>query len=494
MAQLIDPDMPGSAAARSGFDGLPYELIFSDDFNTANRTFWPGDDPFWEAVNIKYGSTGDQEHGRMHGRWVILHVRDAVRLQAVYGLTPMTCDVGTFPNQAERDGSWPAAALQPNALKTKYNYELSWLPWQRLSEVIPDFFSSICFVFAPPYGRICPLSTLNIGRARQAHRNVAVIALSKLYGSEDPSDAEGEPTALEVLLETLSCDPVADVRRVALLNIPLSSATLDAALGRTRDIDTIMHKLTEFIIRNGKWVDVAREDVKNEESKTVEDNVLALLSLFDLTESTVAEDALLCVWNRRADISDHVEFNDAYWANLTPERAFFARVFVDHCIAIKNAEKLDASFDAASMYTDRDPEIVLFLLLIEEIAFFNADRYDETNLLLKELAASRPNADTLACRVVQAYLRVQPGIKALDGARHDEAADHFTATLDCRDSSSKLNIHKIYEDSVMLTTSLLSLNRFINKRKSTLAKHNADLWYGEIDVGTPKHLQAFVGL
>ncbi|KAG1834854.1 nuclear condensing complex subunit [Suillus variegatus] len=219
----------------------------------------------------------------------------------------------------------------------------------------------------------------------------AVIALSKLCGSEDPSDVEeGEPTALEVLLETLSCDPAADVRRAALLNIPLSSATLDAVLGRTRDTDTIMRKLVysailiqhcfasdgsamglvhprvltisqrEFIIRNGlgdrepavrqaaalllsKWVDVAREDVKSEESKTVEDNVLALLSLFDLTESTVAEDALLSVLDRRADISDHVEFNDAYWANLTPERAFFARVFVDHCIAIKNAEKLDAS-------------------------------------------------------------------------------------------------------------------------------------------------------
>lgn len=34
---------------------------------------------------------------------------------------------------------------------------------------------------------------------------------------------------------------------------------------------------------------------------------------------------------------------DTYWANLTPEQAFFARVFVDHCIAIKDAEKLDAS-------------------------------------------------------------------------------------------------------------------------------------------------------
>jgi beta-glucanase (GH16 family) len=61
MAQLIDPDTPSSAATRTGFDGLPYELVFSDDSNTPNRTFWPGDDPFWEAVNIWYWSTGDQE-------------------------------------------------------------------------------------------------------------------------------------------------------------------------------------------------------------------------------------------------------------------------------------------------------------------------------------------------------------------------------------------------------------------------------------------------
>ncbi|KAG1862391.1 hypothetical protein C8R48DRAFT_213327 [Suillus tomentosus] len=193
----------------------------------------------------------------------------------------------------------------------------------------------------------------------------ADIALSKLCDLEDLSDVEeGEPTALEVLLETLSCDPAADVRRAALLNIPLSSATLDAVLGRTRDTDTIMRKLVysailiqhcfasdgsamglvhprvltisqrEFIIRNGlgdrepavrqaaalllsKWVDVAREDVKSEESKTVEDNVLALLSLFDLTESTVAEDALLSVLDRRADISDHVEFNGMFRCRIS---------------------------------------------------------------------------------------------------------------------------------------------------------------------------------
>ncbi|KAG1785862.1 uncharacterized protein HD556DRAFT_1450301 [Suillus plorans] len=109
-----------------------------------------------------------------------------------------------------------------------------------------------------------------------------------------------------------------------------------------------------------------------------------------------------------------------------------------------------AAFDVASMYTDQDSEILHFLLLIKVITFFNADQHDEANLLLKELATGCPNADTLACGIVQAYLYVQLGIKALDGARYDEAADHFTAALDSRDPSSKSNIHEIYEDLVVL--------------------------------------------
>ncbi|KAG1793190.1 uncharacterized protein HD556DRAFT_1527681 [Suillus plorans] len=109
-----------------------------------------------------------------------------------------------------------------------------------------------------------------------------------------------------------------------------------------------------------------------------------------------------------------------------------------------------AAFDVASMYTNQDSENLHFLLLIKAITLFNADQYDEANLLLKELTTGCPNADTRACRIVEAYLRVQLGLEALDGARHDEAAVHFTAALDCRDSSSKSDIHEIYEDLVVL--------------------------------------------
>jgi hypothetical protein len=51
------------------------------------------------------------------------------------------CDVGTLPNQTLKNHSGPAAALHRDALRDKYNFELSWLNWQRLSCV----YLSWCF-------------------------------------------------------------------------------------------------------------------------------------------------------------------------------------------------------------------------------------------------------------------------------------------------------------------------------------------------------------
>ncbi len=60
---LIDADTPASALKRtSAADGKSYHLVFSDEFEQEGRTFWPGDDPFWEAVDLYYGATGDYEY------------------------------------------------------------------------------------------------------------------------------------------------------------------------------------------------------------------------------------------------------------------------------------------------------------------------------------------------------------------------------------------------------------------------------------------------
>ncbi|KAG7095496.1 hypothetical protein E1B28_006235 [Marasmius oreades] len=59
--ELVDKETPQSARTRKGFDGEEYELVFSDEFNEDGRTFWPGDDPYFEAMDFWYGVTGDSE-------------------------------------------------------------------------------------------------------------------------------------------------------------------------------------------------------------------------------------------------------------------------------------------------------------------------------------------------------------------------------------------------------------------------------------------------
>ncbi|KAL4400908.1 O-glycosyl hydrolase [Malassezia pachydermatis] len=62
---LIDPETPEDAYALgstySKTEGKPFKLVFSDEFNTDGRSFYPGDDPFWEAVDLHYWGTNNLE-------------------------------------------------------------------------------------------------------------------------------------------------------------------------------------------------------------------------------------------------------------------------------------------------------------------------------------------------------------------------------------------------------------------------------------------------
>ncbi|KAH7930678.1 glycoside hydrolase family 16 protein [Leucogyrophana mollusca] len=59
---LIDVETPKEAYTKSSWNNGPdMELVFSDEFNTPGRTFWPGDDPYWEAVNLHYWQTNNLE-------------------------------------------------------------------------------------------------------------------------------------------------------------------------------------------------------------------------------------------------------------------------------------------------------------------------------------------------------------------------------------------------------------------------------------------------
>ena len=67
---LIDDDTPSEAYTyTSKWTGETWDLVFSDEFNQDGRTFWPGDDPFWEAENMHYWGTNNLEWSVTRDRW-----------------------------------------------------------------------------------------------------------------------------------------------------------------------------------------------------------------------------------------------------------------------------------------------------------------------------------------------------------------------------------------------------------------------------------------
>jgi len=56
---MIDPDTPQEFMTRTGFDGnSDWELVFSDEFNEDGRTFYEGDDPFWQGESERNRRVG----------------------------------------------------------------------------------------------------------------------------------------------------------------------------------------------------------------------------------------------------------------------------------------------------------------------------------------------------------------------------------------------------------------------------------------------------
>ncbi|KAI7944410.1 hypothetical protein MJO28_010105 [Puccinia striiformis f. sp. tritici] len=192
LPRLIDLTTPDNVKSRTGLDGKKYNLVFSDEFNTDNRTFWPGDDPFWEAVDLHYWQTTnfewydpdavttkdgklviqiDQEpnhnlrarsgmiqswnkfcftegyievnislpgapgvQGFWPGAWTMGNLARAGFGASNEGMWPYSyeaCDVGTLPNQTMPDGRTPPAAKTSGS--PDYGGALSWLPGQRTS-------------------------------------------------------------------------------------------------------------------------------------------------------------------------------------------------------------------------------------------------------------------------------------------------------------------------------------------------------------------------
>ncbi|KAG9120574.1 hypothetical protein FRC07_003879 [Ceratobasidium sp. 392] len=194
----------------------------------------------------------------------------------------------------------------------------------------------------------------------------AAIALAKLQRGENEQEEEREVYLSDVLIDMLQHDSAPEVRRAALLNLAPSQKSLTVILSRTRDVDTTLRKIVYHHVLSGlkpQLLTVAqREEIVSnglgDREPTVrgaaaqmigtwvdakDGDLIEFLKSFDLLKSKVAEDALLSVFVTRVDVFGNVEFKEDYWNNLTPERAFLARVYIEHCTGMKYNDRLDAN-------------------------------------------------------------------------------------------------------------------------------------------------------
>ncbi|EIW69906.1 hypothetical protein TREMEDRAFT_30304 [Tremella mesenterica DSM 1558] len=212
-------------------------------------------------------------------------------------------------------------------------------------------------------------SLLDRSRDKEAAVRVqAALGLAKLQSGEDEADLEdGDEPLGEVLLDLLRYDPAAEVRRAALYNLPRTPALLPYILARARDVDPLLRKIVyhgslshaalpdarvlsiaqrEEVVRNGLGdrepsVRKAAAAMLGGWVDQVEGDILEFLSRFDVISSQVAEEALISVFVTRPEVFAAIEFTDEYWTSLTPEKAFLARVFVEHCITEKDEARLE---------------------------------------------------------------------------------------------------------------------------------------------------------
>ncbi|KZT66264.1 hypothetical protein DAEQUDRAFT_768182 [Daedalea quercina L-15889] len=228
-------------------------------------------------------------------------------------------------------------------------------------------------------------------------RGYAVIALSKIIGGEDPSELPADqPSIVEILLDHLQFDDSAEVRRCALLHVPLTPRTVPAVLTRSRDVDPNVRKLLfstilsmggsssksksrryqssskfehprqltlaqrEKVIRDGlgdreeavrvaasqavaAWHDIVSGE---EETESPLDGIIAFVKLFDVVSPEgieIAVDALKALLLTNSGVFEHIILDAAFWQTLSPESIFIARVFIAYCHESEPEARLEAA-------------------------------------------------------------------------------------------------------------------------------------------------------
>lgn len=298
----------------------------------------------------------------------------------------------------------------------------------------------------------------------------AVYGLGRLAGeahADDDNDSEDEANGdiLEKLLDVLQHDPSADVRRALLLNLPFAPSTLPFLLERARDLDGSIRKalyarllpalgdfrhlsLThrEKLLRWGlrdrdehvraataklfreRWIeDCARPHADNRDelrpgqlSRPSTDGLLELLERIDVVnagnDGGIALEAMREFWAGRPDYRNHMNFEGAFWKELTPESVFVARTFNDFCRQADGADELK----------EKMPEVTRFAYLLQR----------NINLLVEHVHAIAVQEDAQEDSMQQEFVV--------------EQLLHIALTLDFSDEVGRRTMYSLMREALAL--------------------------------------------
>ncbi|KAI9592721.1 nuclear condensing complex subunit [Syncephalis fuscata] len=181
----------------------------------------------------------------------------------------------------------------------------------------------------------------------------AVLALAKLQNGEGDDVDQLIRLAIQ---DRMKRDPSSDVRRAAVLNLACDETTYTDLLKRSRDIDAITRRFTfikpmsnigdfrmlsieqrEQLIKSG--LSERDASVKNacismllyQWLPHADNNLLEFLKRLDVMNTVVARQVLEELFMSHPEITQGVEFNDAFWEDLSPEGVLFFRVYLEYC-------------------------------------------------------------------------------------------------------------------------------------------------------------------
>ena len=344
---------------------------------------------------------------------------------------------------------------------------------------------------------------------KRIHDKEPYIRIKALHCIARFQDGEEIDEATGKLIVAIQNDPSPEVRRAALLNLVKNETTTNYLLERARDTNAINRRLVysrvvkeigDFrTIRSSTREKLLSWGLKDRDESvqkacvkmfgqdwlaTVDGDLIELLERLHISTSEVAELAMKKFFDLRRDLTSKITFPQEIWSKLTPEIAFLARSFYEHCNENTLNDVIDANYpesaELAALLTkylqerskirdlsDDDEQDITFVILQLLTIAVDYDFSDEIGrrAMLQVVRSSLAN-DKLTDELCSAALQV---LKKLSINERDFSAMVSEIITDIYDIEYKEDMSK--EDESKMTYCLSIAKAMLRLLNEPLSEH-----------------------